>query len=450
MAAAYQPSEGFYAVLSLFSDYELTSLAEDRSFCKLHTEAINRFQTEPNLFMSAVNKTGFTNSMRLDNKKPDKQKAVMDSLASAYNGVITTRNNVNVAKGPPAAVFLTGNTWPDEVKKFQIKAWDMADYNSSDVILKYNGRIPHYVGMSLKEKKTEKAANPPLINNAFSKFISDNPKLVERIDDHRKKFFAGVIQEASQPGGILSNIIIPGNGSGKQGKLISELDLNNKQHVEDIWSSKVAIWKNGKQEMLPLINLKRPEDLVDRAGIMDGVDDSSSITDFRKFVNTRLQSSDEMNPLFQGFLNIMREKKVKDTIANSLLNRVLKLDMYDELDTWTENDFSFYLLVLVGQTTSAGASYQAHGQIESLASLLVAVASVAKGEANLVIDEKATKAASAAKVFFNLYKGDVGILTVELRYGGNFKGYPRFHANMHPDFLKRVGKAKIVLKDVPQ
>ena len=146
----------------------------------------------------------------------------------------------------------------------------------------------------------------------------------------------------------------------------------------------------------------------------------------------------------------MRQKKVKDTIANSLLNRVLKLDMYDELDTWTENDFSFYLLVLVGQTTSAGASYQAKGQIESLASLLVAVASVAKGEANLVIDEKATKAASAAKVFFTLYKGDVGILTVELRYGGNFKGYPRFHANMHPDFLKRVGRANMVLQDVPQ
>ena len=61
-----------------------------------------------------------------------------------------------------------------------------------------------------------------------------------------------------------------------------------------------------------------------------------------------------------------------------------------------------------------------------------------------------SKAASAAKVFFTLYKGDVGILTVELRYGGNFKGYPRFHANMHPDFLKRVGRAKIVLQDVAQ
>ena len=57
--------------------------------------------------------------------------------------------------------------------------------------------------------------------------------------------------------------------------------------------------------------------------------------------------------------------------------------------------------------------------------------------------QTSTKAAAAAKVFFTLYKGDVGILTVELRYGGNFKSYPRFHANMHPDFLKRIGQAKI-------
>ena len=224
------------------------------------------------------------------------------------------------------------------------------------------------------------------------------------------------------------------------------MDLNNKQHVEDIWSSKVAIWKNGKQEMLPLINLKKPEDLVDRAGIMDGVGDSSDVTDFRKFVNTRLQSNDEMNPLFNGFLDIMREKKVRDTIANSLLNRVLKLDMYDELDTWTENDFSFYLLVLVGQTTSAGASYQAKGQIESLASLLVAVASVAKGEANLVIDEKATKAASAAKVFFNLSKSKVNILELELRYKGDFKAQPQFFATLSDGFITQMHDECLIKK----
>ena len=110
---------------------------------------------------------------------------------------------------------------------------------------------------------------------------------------------------------------------------------------------------------------------------------------------------------------------------------------------WEDNEFSFYLVVGVGQYTASGPSYQGKAQIESLESLLVAIASVAKGQTTLVVDEKATKAAAAAKVFFTLYKGDVGILTVELRYGGNFKSYPRFHANMHPDFLKRIGQAKI-------
>ena len=123
MAAAYQPSEGFYAALSLFSDYQLKEYEADRSFLTLHTAVMEKFSTAGNLHMSAANKTGFTRSMRIDGKDAGKRKGVMDSLASAYNGVITTRNAVNVAKGPPDAVFLTGNTWPDEVKKFQIKKY---------------------------------------------------------------------------------------------------------------------------------------------------------------------------------------------------------------------------------------------------------------------------------------------------------------------------------------
>ena len=43
-----------------------------------------------------------------------------------------------------------------------------------------------------------------------------------------------------------------------------------------------------------------------------------------------------------------------------------------------------------------------------------------------------------SKVFFTLYKGNTGVLDVELRYGGNFKAMPRFHANMHPDFVKII------------
>ena len=77
-------------------------------------------------------------------------------------------------------------------------------------------------------------------------------------------------------------------------------------------------------------------------------------------------------------------------------------------------------------------------QIESLESLVVAISTLAKQETNLVFDKASTNKANAAKVFFTLYKGSTGVLDVELRYGGNFKAMPRFHANIHKDFAKVI------------
>ena len=57
MAAAYQPSEGFYAALSLFEPAELKSYEADSSFLNLHTAVMEKFRTAGNLYMSPENKT---------------------------------------------------------------------------------------------------------------------------------------------------------------------------------------------------------------------------------------------------------------------------------------------------------------------------------------------------------------------------------------------------------
>lgn len=440
MASAFQPSEGFYAALQFHPNLNTAG----SNFMELHQWSLATFMDDSKV--EGTNKGGFLREMTTADRNEKDRKRILGSLAAAYNGVMHTRSSTPFSTMPDK-VYMTGGTWPQRVQKFKLDHFGMADFNSSDVIMEYSsgkyGNKPHWVGVSLKEKEREAAANPPLINNAFSNYIKDNDDLVTEIDNHRKKFFAGVIQEACQEGEPLFGLTMPGNGSGKQGKLITSMNINKMQDVEDIWAAKVAVMKNGKQIMLPLINLKSPVDMINRSGVVENSATDSVSNVLRKYVNRKLQSSSAVNPLFQGFLDIMNRPDVRDTIANSLLNRVLKLDMYDEMDIWEDNEFSFYLVVGVGQFTASGPSYQGKAQIESLESLLVAIASVAKGQTTLVVDEKATKAAAAAKVFFTLYKGDVGILTVELRYGGNFKSYPRFHANMHSDFLKRIGQAKI-------
>ena len=456
MASAFQPSEGFYAAIQFHPNLNTAG----SNFPELHQWCLETFADDTKVV--CTNKKGFLKSMMTADKDPvkdkDKIKLILGSLAAGLNGVMGTRSQTPY-KSMPDKVYMTGGKWPKEVEKFRLDHYGMEDYNSSDVIMEYGpgkyGSKPTWVGVSLKEKGKEQAANPPLINNAFSNYIKDNQDLVIEIDNHRKKFFAGVIQEACQEGEPLFGLTMPGNGSGKQGKLITSMSLNNMQDVEDIWSAKVAVMKNGKQLMLPLINLKSAVDMINRSGVVENSDNDAIKNVLRKYVNKKLQSDKEINPLFKGFLDIMKKPKVKKGIANSLLNRVLKLDMYNEMGIWEDNEFAFYLVVGVGDYTSTGPSYLGHTQVESLESLLVAIASVSKGKTELRIDEVATKAAAAAKVFFTLYKvlpreGDVGILTVELRYGGNFKGYPRFHANMHKDFLDRIGRAKIELADVLQ
>ena len=429
MAEAFQPSEGFYAALCFEDTSTLTSL--ESNFTALQQKCMKTFRDDSRVV--GTNKKGFIDSMKIVDKKSNKIDNVMGSLGAGISAVKGMRNLTRY-KGIPDKVYMTGGKWPIRVEKFKLEWMKMKDYNSSDVIMEYTKGFdkPHFVGVSLKEKQREKAADPPLINNAFFNFIKDNPKFVEEIDSHRKKFFAEVILEGMKDGNPLYGI------SQIDGKNISSMSANNASDIESLWNAKVAVIKKGKQIQIPLINLKGSNDLVEQGGISN--DDTPNA--FRKFVNERLQSHGTLNPLFDGFLKIMNKKSVKDKLAATLLSRVLKTDLYNELDTnWDKNEFSFYLAVGVGDHKRGIGSVGA-AKVESLESIMVSILSMKKEEAKIVYNEKLTTAANAAKVFFTLKKGNNNVLDVELRYGGNFKASPRFHANFHPDFEKIIGRAQ--------
>ena len=427
MAEAFQPSEGFYAALCF--EPNLTSHQTD--FTSLHQRCMEIFDDDTKVV--GTNKKGFIDSMMTVDKEASKIDTILGSLGAGISAVQGMRNQTRY-KGVPDKVYMTGGKWPDKVEKFKLEWMKMKDYNSSDVIMEYTKGFdkPHFVGVSLKEKQREKAADPPLINNAFFNFIKDNPKFVQEIDNHRKKFFAEVILEGMKERNPLYGI------SQIDGKNISSMSSNNASDIESLWDAKVAVIKKGKQIQIPLINLKGSNDLVEQGGISN--DDTPNA--FRKFVNERLQSHGTLNPLFDGFLKIMNKKSVKDKLAATLLSRVLKTDLYNELDTnWDKNEFSFYLAVGVGDHKRGIGSVGA-AKVESLESIMVSILSMKKEEAKIVYNEKLTTAANAAKVFFTLKKGNNNVLDVELRYGGNFKASPRFHANFHPDFEKIIGRAQ--------
>ena len=432
---AFEASEGLYAGLSLIETKDLIDASTNiNKFKKVYRQAHNLLKDSPLILDGAGNKTrnGLVAATNIDNASAKTTKDLYDDCAGAISAVLATRNDVKSII--PNAVYLTGNKWNERVEKFKVDAFGMADYNSSDLILQFNGN--EFVGVSLKKKRKADAPSPTLINNAFSKFIQGKEfdTLRKDLNNKRRRFFAEVIQDATKPGEPLANLAtIDGN------KGITQLrPATSDADAKKIWDIKVVtskIDKKGNNVEVALINLKDEDQLLSSNS---GIDSAKSESAFRKHVNKALQSKgNKLNPLYQYFEDAMNVPKVKDKLADGLLTRVLKTRLLDELDTWKDNEFGFYVIEGVGSvnpianTVSVGSA-----SVYDIHTIMCAIAQLAKEESKIEVDKKETFRRSAAKVYFTLSKGNKPILDIELRYKGSFTAFPQFFATMTTDFQK--------------
>jgi len=428
---AFEPSEGLYAGLSFVSTADLTAAKNDTDkFKELYFVALENLKSNKVLDAAGnATKNGMIKIIDLDtsSKKPQD---IYGDLAASISAVLGTRQKLRKDK-IPSKVYLTGNKWHPDVEPFKVKAFGMSDYNSSDVILKLNGN--DFVGISLKKKPKANAASPTLINNAFSAYI-EGPQFKstrDKLNDHRIKFFAGVIKEACGPGGPLERFALAGN------KNISSMNPNNKADAKALWDMRVIRKKDGKPT--PLINLKSESDLQDPNGLIKQSGNDPSQESFRDFVNKKLQSTGgKLNPLYQGFLDIMNQDDVKDNLANVLLTRVLKLNLLDVLETWDKYEFGFYLTEGVGTVDKNLSPNVGNANVLDVHSIMIAMANLSKEETKMVLDKQKTLSKNAAKVFFTLSKGDTPILDIELRYKGDFAAFPQFFAGITPEFKEMI------------
>ena len=435
---AFEPSEGLYAGLSFVSTADLNAAKNDvGKFKQLYFIALENLKSNKVLDAAGnATKNGMIKIIDLNtsSKKPED---IYGDLAASISAVLGTRSKLKKDK-VPSKVYLTGNKWHPDVEPFKVKAFGMADYNSSDVILKLNGN--DFVGISLKKKPKANSASPTLINNAFSAYI-EGPQFKstrDKLNDHRIKFFAGVIKEACGSGGPLERFALSGN------KNISSLNPDNKANAKALWDMRVIRKKDGKP--IPLINLKSESDLKDPNGLIKQSGNDPSQESFRDFVNKKLQSTgNTLNPLYQGFLDIMNQKDVKDNLADVLLTRVLKLNLLDVLDTWDKYEFGFYLTEGVGTVDKNLSPNIGSANILNVHSIMIAMAKLSKQETKMVLDKQKTLSKNAAKVFFTLSKGDTPVLDIELRYKGDFAAFPQFFAGITPEFknLIKIGDTGI-------
>jgi hypothetical protein len=431
---AFEPSEGLYAGLSFVPTVDLNAAKNDTDkFKQLYFVALENLKSDKVLDAAGnATKNGMIKIIDLDTSSKSPQDIYGD-LAASISAVLGTRQKLKKDK-IPSKVYLTGNKWHPDVEPFKVKAFGMSDYNSSDVILKLNGN--DFVGISLKKKPKANSASPTLINNAFSAYI-EGPQFKttrDKLNDHRIKFFAGVIKEACGPGGPLERFALSGN------KNISSLNPNNKSDAKSLWDMRVIRKKDGKP--IPLINLKSESDLKDPNGLIKQSGNDPSQESFRDFVNKKLQSTgNTLNPLYQGFLDIMNQDDVKDNLADVLLTRVLKLNLLDVLDTWDKYEFGFYLTEGVGTVDKNLSPNIGSANVLNVHSIMIAMAKLSRQETKMVLDRQKTLSKNAAKVFFTLSKGDTPILDIELRYKGDFAAFPQFFAGITPEFkdLIKIG-----------
>ena len=432
-------SEAFYAGLSLVPDSSLQKALNDQeAFMELYNIAVQNF-AGPGVkdSLGSDTKSKALRDISVTEGQEPKKKFLND-LASMISAVVGTRKKFG---GIPDAVYLTGNKWHPDVEKFRIDDFGMKDYNSSDVILNYGNK---FVGISLKKKPTLASDSPTMINNSFATFLTakELKPLEQKINDVRTRFYANVIREACQPGGPLEDLT-----NGTSAEDILKLDPTKKSDAEKIFNVKVKRLKGDgkKSPSIPLINLKGTDE-IDRGGSAQLPPKTRE--DFRKFVNQSLYSSvGRVNPLFQAFLDVMNDPQVSSMIADSLLNKTLKLKLFDSLDTWSNFEYDFLLVEGVGQVNTKLEATISPANVSSLHSMMIAILMLRKLPASLEFDKDKT-GTGAARVNFVLRKGKYKILDIVLRYKGAFSSMPQFLATTTQEFKDLTKRGDKFLMDL--
>jgi len=339
-------------------------------------------------------------------------------------------------------VFLTGNSWPTEVAKFQVDAYGFQSYNSSDIIFQWkNPKGLAYYGVSLKKKPSVRDPDPTLINKAFDSILSGQGekeikelnKIKEKIDEAKIKYFARVVREAVKE----KYIILPkGQSLPSDDEKLMKISL--KGEVKDVFKSKkpmALINLKGRGT----IDLKNPSKQTD-PNIFQ-IKDGKKYREFtrgelkdkklsmRAFVNNRIASKDSV---YNAIVPVMNE--YADKFAEALLNLVLKINLYKELD---ENQFAFALVTAAGDIDKDGNPKNIELiKAKGLYTVLCGLSALNKGTSKyeMILDKEANKKSDAAGVFLLLKKGKIDILNLNLRYKGGFTSQPQFQATLTKDF----------------
>ena len=309
------------------------------------------------------------------------KKGQVDSLTDDYSNLCQA---VSAAKaihdagyGNADRVYLTGQSWDDGVKQFQITKYGMKDFNSSDFIVQKGSK---YLGVSLKKKKRLTENDPTLINKSFSSLLQDSK-------------FDLIRNQLDKKTGLFYLIVL---ARGKRQGLLNESLLTDMEIVRP--------------------NIKNWRDYIQRVD--------------NELVNSELRSS---KSLFKDMADIIMNNK--EIIADQLLQLIFKTDL-KELQ---KVNFDFALVTGIGDYGPLKGIVSETGEyrdIDTVISKLKMLTS--KGKVDIVYTQGKIQAfdanSTAAMLHFDLVIGNTPLCNIKLRYKGNFRSAPCFLATMTKEF----------------
>lgn len=419
---AYEASEIMMAAALMYTTDELMDYAKDElGLKKLMIDSRKKIKTSKIVqFGNASIEQGFTSLMDENNKE------LLKDLAGGISAAIGVRNYL-VSAGETSArrtsptIYMTGNVWPKEVEKFRVSAYGFEDYNSADVIVTADKKT--FYGISLKKKRKVGAGEPTLINKAFDSVL--NGKQFDNIKDElvkiRINYFANIVIQAVEKENI-----------------IRKSDINNFDQLKKNESGKKELFESKNRD-----KKKFDRSYIDTKGhalAPNGYLDSNTRDpkSMRAFVNRKLSEKD--NQLWNEFIKVMNN--YADLFANSLINIILKIKLFEELEAKELQNykFDFFLVTGVGDVTSKGEVQIDKSTVLPLKTTLCGLTRLEEKFKNkkyeIVLNSLKKGESDAAKIFLQLRRGNINILDLEIRYKGAFTPQPQFQGTLHPDFKK--------------
>jgi len=310
-----------------------------------------------------------------------KKTSLLDQFDGNFKDLATAISSSNLIlddiEGKVEKVFWTGQGWDKEIKKYNPPINNTKDYNTSDMVVKSNGK---YYGYSLKKKGSSKESDPTLLNKPITGKKSFLTNIIgdedfKKIEQAKQNFFDFLLKKE-----------FPSED-------VKKLSIKEKK----------TLIKKLPNAVINKYLKSKDNKFFEVADTIINKNSRSFVENFMKFIfRIDLKELESMKEFkFSLLTGIGTFSKSKGMIVSD--GEIKDLDSIIEVLSTIFEGKKYYL----GKSKDAKGNFKKQGYEQN---------------------------STAAKLFYTIYNNDNPIVNIEIRYKGSFTAEPQFQAMATPIF----------------